>query len=243
MLIKELAGGSISSDIIDSYPEPIEGYPVTLTMDKLNQVTGNKLDPIRVKSILESLEITILSEEDGLFQLMVPAYRIDVRRDVDVIEDILRIYGYNKVVFDQTMHFSISPSVKPDRHRMQELIADQLTASGVYELMNNSLTSSAYYEGLTSLPENRCVKLLNPLSSDLNVMRQTLLFGGLESIAYNRNRKHPDLACYEFGKCYWYREEKKSASDGLAPYAEEDRLALWMTVIGKPNLGTNHKKK
>jgi phenylalanyl-tRNA synthetase beta chain len=123
-------------------------------MDKLNQVTGNKLDPVRVRSILESLEIQILSEVNGLFQLMVPAYRIDVRREVDVIEDILRIYGYNKVVFNQTMRFSISPSVKPDRHRMQELISDQLTACGFYELMNNSLTSSAYYEGLTSLPDS-----------------------------------------------------------------------------------------
>ena len=183
-----------------------------------------------VKSILSSLEIEILDEKDGVLTLSVPTYRVDVQRDVDVIEDILRIYGYNNVEFTDSVHSNLSYKTMTDEnHRLYNLIAEQLTGCGFNEIMNNSLTKSAYYTSLTTYPEKNCVPLLNPLSNDLNVMRQTLLFGGLESLAYNINRRRPDLKFYEFGNCYNYDADADTSKNVLASYSEAQHLGLWIT--------------
>jgi len=229
MMIKEIAGGRISSEMVDVYPIPVEDFKVSLSLDKTNKLIGKVIEPEKVKSILSALEIKILSEQDDVLELSVPSYRVDVQRDVDVIEDILRIYGYNNVKFSDSLKSNISYSVKPDSHRLQNLISEQLTATGFNEILNNSLTSVAYYADLQSFPAAESVMIMNPLSSDLNSMRQSMLFGGLESLAYNRNRRKPDLKFYEFGNCYHFKESKRNPENRLAPYSEEFHLALWLT--------------
>jgi phenylalanyl-tRNA synthetase beta chain len=229
LMVKELAGGSISSEVVDVYPDPIQDFRVSLSLTKVNSLIGKDLDADTVKSILQSLEIEILEENGDILELKVPAYRVDVQREVDVIEDILRIYGYNNVEIGSSIKSNISYSVKPDSHRLQNLISEQLTASGFHEIMNNSLTSAAYYTDIPSFPAEETVMMLNPLSSDLNGMRQTLLFGGLESLAYNRNRRKQDLKFYEFGNCYHYNASKRNEEYRLSPYSEEMHLSLWIT--------------
>ena len=229
MMVKELCGGAISSEIVDVYPKPINDFRVSLSLSKTNSLIGKTLATEQVKSILKALDIEILSENGDLLELKVPAYRVDVQRDVDVIEDILRIYGYNNVEISDSLKSNISYSNKPDSHKLQNLIAEQLTASGFNEILNNSLTSSAYYTDLKSFPTEETVLMLNPLSSDLNGMRQTLLFGGLESIAYNRNRRKQDLKFYEYGNCYHFNAENRTEENRLSPYSEEYHLGLWIT--------------
>ena len=208
MLVKELAGGEIVGDIVDIYPQPIGNYPVTLGYDHINALVGKVIPEDTVKSILASLEMEIVEEKDGVLSLMVPTYRVDVRRDVDVIEDILRIYGYNNVEFTDTVHSNLSYKTATDNSfGLQNLIAEQLVGCGFNEIMNNSLTKSSYYTDLKVYPASHCVKLMNPLSADLSVMRQTLLFGGLESVAHNINRRRPDLHLFEFGNCYSFDPE------------------------------------
>lgn len=232
LLVKELAGGTIEGEIRDIYPTPIEKARVTLTYKKINSLIGKDIPAETVKSILHSLEITIEQENDQELTLRIPTYRVDVTRDVDVIEDIMRIYGYNNVEISDSLKANLSYQTPADRkHRLQTLISEQLSANGFGEIMNNSLTRKAYYEPLETYPASRCVTLINPLSSDLGVMRQTLLFGGLESIAYNRNRKQADLRFYEFGNCYCYDADKKKDDEILAEYAEETRIGLW--ICGK----------
>ena len=159
-----------------------------------------------------------------------PPYRVDVQRPCDVVEDILRIYGYNNVEIPMTLHSSLTTKGEEDKsNRLQNLVSEQLVGCGFNEILNNSLTRAAYYDGLTAYPAENLVMLLNPLSADLNAMRQTLLFGGLESIARNTNRKNADLKFFEFGNCYHYNKEKKDAERVLAPYSEESHLALWVT--------------
>lgn len=229
MLIKELAGGEIEGEIRDSYPQPIEKARVELTFEKVNALIGKNIPKETVKSIFESLEITIENETETTLTLRIPTYRVDVTRDVDVIEDILRIYGYNNVEISDSLKANLSYQTPTDRkHALQTLISEQLTASGFSEIMNNSLTKKTYYDDNKASPETNCVPLLNPLSNDLSVMRQTLLFGGLESIAYNRNRKHNDLRFYEFGNCYFFDTDKKREDKILAEYSEETHIALWM---------------
>lgn len=229
LMVKELCGGAISSEIVDVYPKPIEDFRVSLSLKKTNSLIGKVLEPAQVKSILTALDIEILSENGDLLELNVPAYRVDVQRDVDVIEDILRIYGYNNVEISNSLKSNISYSNKPDSHKLQNLIAEQLTASGFNEILNNSLTSSAYYTDLKSFPTEETVLMLNPLSSDLNGMRQTLLFGGLESISYNRNRRKQDLKFYEYGNCYHFNAENRNEENRLSPYTEEYHLGIWIT--------------
>ena len=151
-----------------------------------------------------------------------PTYRVDVQRPCDVVEDVLRIYGYNNIEFDNTLHATLSYKTFTDSaNDLRELISNQLTAIGFNEILNNSLTAGSYYEGLTQYPAANCVKLLNPLSNDLNVMRQTLLFGGLESLAHNINRRSSDLMMYEFGNVYHFNPEAESTAETpLAPYSE-----------------------
>ncbi|MGC9151103.1 MAG: phenylalanine--tRNA ligase subunit beta [Microbacter sp.] len=229
LLIKELAGGSISSDIVDVYPSPIEPFKVFLRFDKVNALIGQSIEKDQLKEILKALDIDIVNETNTGLDLEVPTYRVDVQREVDVIEEILRIYGYNNIQTKASLQSSISYFPSPDSHQLQQLIAEQLTANGFYEIMNNSLTKSGYYDHSVSFPASELVMMLNPLSSDLNCMRQTLLFGGLESIAYNINRKHQDLKFYEFGHCYRHRTNNKPSDNLLINYHEIMHLGLWIT--------------
>ena len=183
-----------------------------------------------LETILRALEIAITAKEGDEWQVAVPRYRVDVQRECDVVEDILRIYGYNNVEFPEKLNTSLSYSPKPNPQRLQTRISEQLTAQGFNEILNNSLTKVAYYEPLQVLPLAECVKIKNPLSQDLGVMRQTLLFGGLESIQRNTNRRNSDLKFYEFGNCYHFHAEAEVAEGNtLARYTEEPHLALWLT--------------
>lgn len=229
ILIKELAGGKIEGEIRDFYPQPIKESRVKLMFEKVNTLVGKNIPKETIKSILESLEIEIEIETETTLTLRIPTYRVDVLRDVDVIEDILRIYGYNNVEISDSLKSNLSYQTPTNRkHTLQTLISEQLTANGFNEIMNNSLTKKMYYENNKTYIAPHCVSLVNPLSNDLSVMRQTLLFGGLESIAYNRNRKNNDLRFYEFGNCYFFDIEKKREDKTLAEYSEEMHIALWM---------------
>jgi len=230
MLVKELAGGEIEGDIQDIYPAPIECKKVTLSYDKTTKLIGKEIPADEIKSILHSLEMEIISESETDITFNIPTYRVDVTRDVDVIEDILRIYGYNNIEISDSLKANLSYQTPTDRkNNLQTLISEQLTANGFSEIMNNSLTKKSYYESLESYPIRNCVSLVNPLSGDLSVMRQTLLFGGLESIEYNRNRKHGDIRFYEFGNCYFYDKEKKNEDKVLAEYSESTFIGLWIS--------------
>ena len=230
LMIQELAGGTVSCDIKDVCNATFNDFRVELPYEKVHSLVGKVIPADTIKSIVTSLEMKIVSETaDGLV-LDVPPYRVDVQRDCDVIEDILRIYGYNNVEIPTTLHSSLTTKGECDKsNKLQNLVAEQLVGCGFNEIWNNSLTAAAYYDGLESYPSRNLVRLLNPLSADLNVMRQILLFGGLESIAHNANRKNADLAFFEFGNCYYFHEEKKNEEKVLAAYEEDYHLALWLT--------------
>ncbi len=232
-LVKELAGGEICGDIVDIYPEIVEPYPVELSYKRLNSLAGDDIARDTVDSILASLEIEIKERRDGgeTLELAVPTYRVDVRRDCAVIEDILRIYGYNNIPMPDAVKSSLSYKSATDfADDLTKTLSEQLTAMGFNEILNNSLTAEAYYKGLATYSADNCVRLLNPLSQDLNVMRQTLLFGGLESIAHNVNRRSADLRFYEFGNVYHFNPDAVSTPEApLAPFSEGKRLALWLT--------------
>ena len=231
LMVKEIAGGEICGEIVDIYPNEIKPFPVTLSYEYLNNLIGKEIPTETVDNILRSLEIEIKDRRDGEIDLEVPTYRVDVQRPCDVVEDVLRIYGYNNIEFDNTLHATLSYKTFTDSaNDLRELISNQLTAVGFNEILNNSLTAESYYEGLTQYPVANCVKLLNPLSNDLNVMRQTLLFGGLESLSHNINRRSSDLMMYEFGNVYHFNPEAESTAEApLAPYSENEKLALWLT--------------
>ncbi|MCS2892434.1 phenylalanine--tRNA ligase subunit beta [Parabacteroides faecis] len=229
LLIQEVAGGKITGAIQDVYPSPMLPYTVELIYNKINALIGKDIPVETVKSILESLEMEIVSETEEGLTIHVPVYRIDVQRDVDVIEDILRIYGYNNIEFSENVKSNLSYKTATDRgYQLQNLISEQLCGSGFNEIMNNSLTRSAYYDELTTYPVSHCVMLMNPLSADLNGMRQTLLFGGLESIEHNAKRKNGNIRFFEFGNCYDYNVEKKREDATLAEFSEDYRLGLWV---------------
>lgn len=229
LLIQELAGGKITGAIQDVYPKVVEPYRVEVSYAKINSLIGKEIPVETVKSIVDSLEMKIESETAEGLCLRVPVYRIDVQRDVDVIEDILRIYGYNNVEFNEEVKACLSYQTPTDHsYKMQNLISEQLCGCGFNEIMNNSLTRSAYYSDLTVYPEKNCVRLMNPLSADLNVMRQTLLFGGLESAEHNMKRRRGNIRFYEFGNCYQYDETKKKEGETLAGFSEDYRLGIWL---------------
>ena len=222
LLVKELAGGEICGEVVDIYPNPVAPFPVTLTYEKIDTLIGKHIPADTVKSILDSLEIKIVSETEKELSLQVPTYRVDVQRDVDVIEDLLRIYGYNHVEISDRVHSSLSYKTVTDQsHQFQNLVSEQLTGCGFNEIMNNSLTCGAYYDDLQVWPRAHCVALLNPLSNDLNVMRQTLLFGGLESISHNINRRRANLRFYECGNCYYFDPEAHNEEKVLSGHADE----------------------
>lgn len=230
LLIQELAGGTVTGAIRDIYPEPLVPYCVELTYNKINTLIGKVIPVETVKSILESLEMKIVSESAEGLVINVPVYRIDVQRDVDVIEDILRIYGYNNVEFSDQVKSNLSYQTPTDRsYKLQNLISEQLCGCGFNEILNNSLTRSAYYDSLSTYPVSHCVMLMNPLSADLNCMRQTLLFGGLESVEHNAKRKNGNIRFFEFGNCYDFNTEHKKEDESLAEFSEDYRLGLWVS--------------
>ena len=230
LLIQEVAGGTITGAIQDIYPVPVAPYRVELTYDKVNTLIGKVIPVETVKSILESLEMKIVSETAEGLVIDVPVYRIDVQRDVDVIEVILRIYGYNNVEFSDNVKSNLSYQTPTDRsYKLQNLISEQLCGCGFNEILNNSLTRSAYYDNLSTYPVSHCVMLMNPLSADLNCMRQTLLFGGLESVEHNAKRKNGNIRFFEFGNCYDYNIDHKKEDETLAEFSEDYRLGLWVS--------------
>lgn len=230
LLVKELAGGEIASEIKDNYPAPIADFPVELSYEYTNALIGKVIPAETIKSIVTSLEMKITGETPEGLSLLVPAYRVDVQRPCDVVEDILRIYGYNNVEIPTSVKSSLSVKGDVDKSvKLQNLVSEQLVGCGFNEIMNNSLTAATYYEGLETYKPENLVQLMNPLSNDLNLMRATLLFGGLESIQHNANRKNADLKFFEFGNCYHFNAEKKNPEKVLAAYSEELHLGLWIT--------------
>ncbi len=235
LLIQEVAGGKVAMEITDNGQKVFEPWPVTIDIVRVNSLIGKAIGEDTIETILKALEIEIESKNGSVWQLCVPRYRVDVQRECDVVEDILRLYGYDNVEFPDKLNTSLAYGIKPDPERLRRKISEQLTAQGFNEILNNSLTKVSYYEPLEQMPLAQCVKIMNPLSSDLGVMRQTLLFGGLESIARNANRKNSDLKFYEFGNCYHYNGELKIKNeeliknDPLKAYSEEAHLGLWLT--------------
>lgn len=230
LLVKELAGGEIASEIKDVYPSPIADFNVELPFAYVNSLIGKEIPRETVKNIVSSLEMKIVEETDEALSLQVPPYRVDVQRPCDVVEDILRIYGYNNVEIPTSVKSCLSVKGDVDKSvKLQNLVSEQLVGCGFNEILNNSLTAAAYYEGLESYKPENLVHLMNPLSNDLNVMRGTLLFGGLESIQHNANRKNADLRFFEFGNCYHFHVEKKNPEKVLAAYSEELHLGMWIT--------------
>ncbi len=228
LLIQEVAGGEISSEIVDVYPNPVADFMVDVTYANIKRLIGVDLGKERIKQILDALEIRIENETETGLSLAVPPYRVDVKREVDVIEEILRIYGYNNIPLPSQINSSLQYSVKPNPTKMRNLIAEMLTAQGFNEIWSNSLTKSSYYENNTVYPIEQAVTLFNPLSNDLGSMRQTLVYGGLESIAHNANRKNPDLRLYESGNCYFFNGSSLK-DNPIRNYREEEHLALFIT--------------
>ena len=241
LLIQEVAGGQIAMNIVDEVQgDKVQGtkelfapWDVTIDINRVNSLIGKAIGEDTIETILRALEIEIKSKDGAIWKLGVPRYRVDVQRECDVVEDILRIYGYDNVEFPEKLNTSLAYGVKPNPEQLRRRISEQLTAQGFYEILNNSLTKVAYYEPLEQMPLANCVKIMNPLSSDLGVMRQTLLFGGLESIARNANRKNSDLRLYEFGNCYHYKANpaarEHNPENPLIEYSEEPHFGLWLT--------------
>ena len=245
ILAKELAGAKVSMQIVDVYPNPMSDFRVNLTYAYVDGLIGKHFPAETIKSIVGSLEMKIEKESAEGLELVVPAYRVDVQRPCDVVEDILRIYGYNNVEIPTTLKSSLSVKGEPDKsHKLQNIVSEQLVGAGFHEILNNSLQRGAYYDSSATYKAENCVRLLNPLSQDLNVLRQTLLFGGLESVARNINHRNADLRLFEFGNCYKFQAERRCADiipgisssrdpevikHVLDAYSEDSHLGLWLT--------------
>ena len=230
ILCKQLAGGKVSMEIKDVYPNPMADARVQLDYEYVDRLIGKEIGHDMIKAIVESLEMKVVEETAEGLLLDVPAYRVDVQRPCDVVEDILRIYGYNNVVIPTQLKSSLTILGEADKtYHLQNVIGEQLVGCGFREILNNSLTKTSYYTELNKYTEETTVKVMNPLSSDLGVMRQSLLFGGLESICRNVNHKMPNLRFFEFGNCYHYSPEKKNDEDPIKAYTEEMHLGMWIT--------------
>lgn len=228
LLIKQIAGGTVSSDIVDIYPSKIEETVINFSLNNLNEIVGKKIELSVVKNILSSLEFKILSDENGVLKLQIPLFKTDVLREIDVVEEVLRIYGYNNIEFGEGMKMAVNNFPKPDVEKIQNVISDYLTSLGLYEVLNNSLTGLQYYEKNADIFDPlRCVRILNPLSKELNVMRQSLLFGGLESILFNKNHKNYNTLFFEFGKVYQVDSSKKESV--LDKYIETKHLGIFLS--------------
>jgi phenylalanyl-tRNA synthetase beta chain len=225
IMCRELAGGKVSMQIRDEYPVKMDDARVELKYSYVHSLVGKDIPVGTIKSICESLEMKVVAETADGLTLDIPAYRVDVQRPCDVVEDILRIYGYNNVEIPTQLKSSLVIKGDEDRkHKLQNLVSEQMVGEGFNEILNNSLTKAAYYDNTESL-----VKIMNPLSSDLNVMRGTLLYGGLESIAHNANRRNQNLRLFEFGNVYSFSPEKQNDDDPMQAYKEQNHLALWVT--------------
>lgn len=220
-LIKEVSGGTISSEIVDFYPEPIENFIVDFSYDKCDRLIGQTIDRVTIKNILIALEIEILEEKKEGLKLSIPPFKVDVQREVDVIEEVLRIYGYNNIVLPDVLKSSLSYRTKPEKEKVTNIISDLLIANGFNEMLSNSLTKSDYYK--TTATE--LVKIKNPLSSELGVLRQSMVYNGLETIAYNQNRKNSDLKLFELGKTYFKKPKG---------FKEDSFLSLFLTGTTAP---------
>ena len=226
LLCKQLAGGKVSMEICDVYPKPIKDAVVDLKFDYVNSLIGKNIDVVTLKSICLSLEMEIIEENELGLTLKVPAYRVDVQRPCDVVEDILRIYGYNNVEIPTQLKSSLVIKGEEDhKHKMANLVSEQLVGMGFNEILNNSLTKAAYY----GERQDTLVKIMNPLSSDLNVMRQSLLYGGLESIEHNANRRNGNCRFFEFGNVYYFDPNKKNEENPMQAYTEQYHLGMWLT--------------
>ncbi len=226
IMCRELAGGKVSMEIRDEYPSPIENPKVELDFNYAKSLIGKEIPVDTIKNICTSLEMRILSETAEGMVVEVPAYRVDVQRPCDVVEDILRIYGYNNVEIPTQLKSSLVIKGDEDRkHKLANLVSEQLVGEGFNEILNNSLSKSSWYDD----NQNTLVHIMNPLSSDLNVMRQTLLYGGMESIAHNANRKNANLRFFEFGNVYYFSPEKQNDDDPMQAYKEQNHLGLWVT--------------
>jgi phenylalanyl-tRNA synthetase beta chain len=224
LLIKEIAGGKISSEIIDIYPDPVEDFRVEVTFANMARLIGKMIDPDTIISILESLDIRVEKRDSEGMVLRVPPYRVDVKKEPDIVEEILRIYGYNNVEFDEHVNSTLTYIEKPDREKVINSISDMLSSIGFLEIMSNSLTKESYFDN----DDPTVVRIQNALSQDLSCMRQRLMPGGLEAVIYNINRKRPDLKLYEFGYSY-FRDPEKKAENPQENYAEELRLGIFLT--------------
>lgn len=232
IMAKELAGAKVSMEIKDVYPEPLPDFNVDLKYDYVHNLIGKDIPHDMIKSICESLEMKIISEDNEGLNLQVPAYRVDVQRPCDVVEDILRVYGYNNVEIPTQLKSSLVIKGDEDKkHKLENIVGEQLVGSGFNEILNNSLTKAAYYDNLNHYHEEKLVRIMNPLSSDLNVMRETLLFGGLESLEHNIKRKNPNLHFFEFGNVYSFNKDKHTVDDPQNAYSEEYHLGLWITGL------------
>ena len=229
LLMREIAGGKISSEITDINPTPAADFVFDISLDRVNSLIGKDIPEATVRTILEALEVKILSEQGRTLTVAVPPYRVDVQREADLVEDILRIYGYNNVEIPQAVHSTLSYAPRPDKNKLINTAADHLAATGYTEIMSNSLTKAAYYEGLSSYKAEECVKIMNPLSADLNVMRQTLLFNALEAVALNINHRTLDLRLFEMGNCYHFHPEVEAGDKPLARYSESYRIGITVT--------------
>ncbi|MBE9487624.1 MAG: phenylalanine--tRNA ligase subunit beta [Bacteroidetes bacterium] len=240
LLICKMTGGKVSSKIIDIENSKVSPFAVELSIEKTERLIGKNLGVDTIKSIIKALDIEIIAENDGVLSLLVPPYRVDVQRDVDVIEDILRIYGYNNIEVPESVKSTLAYAPSPDRDNIQNTLANFLSSNGLNEIMSNSLTKVSYYEGLEEFPEERCVKILNPLSNDLNVMRQTLMFNALEAVILNTNRKNGDLKIYEFGNTYNVNPKLREEGAGAKAYYEVAHLSI--AVTGAENSGSWNAK-
>lgn len=240
MLIKEIAGGRITSEIKDEYPVKLDRPCVELNYNRLDRLIGKSIEKEKVKSILKDLEVEILQEQLNGLSLRIPLFKVDVTREADVIEEVLRIYGYNNVELDESVRFSMVVHEKPEREAIRNKAANMLIGSGFSEIMNNSLTRSAYIDYSNKFKDVEYVRILNPLSKDLDVMRQHLIFGGLETIVYNQNRRNFDLKLFEFGNVY---RKADHISDGVKKYAEEEHLSIFMCGKQQPESWRNTSGK
>jgi len=233
ILIKEIAGGEITSDIVDIYQKKVEDFQILLNFNKVNKIIGQEIPKETIKKILVSLDIKVNSVSDAGLGLIIPAYRVDVQREIDVIEEILRVYGYNNIEFTKKLNATVSNSSRTEDYKVQNIIANQLNSLGFHEMMANSLTTPDYVKLSDDLKEEFNVMMLNPLSHDLSAMRQSLLFSGLEAVSYNINRKNADLKLFEFGKSY----HKMPTG-----YDENKHLTLFVSGNRQNEMWTNPQK-
>ena len=234
ILIQEVAGGEITSDIIDVYQKKIEDFAVVLNFNNANKIIGQEIPKETIKKILVSLDIKVTSVSESSLGLIIPAYRVDVQREIDVIEELLRVYGYNNINFSKKLNATVSNSGRTEDYKVQNTIANQLTAIGFNEMMANSLTTPDYVKLSENLREEFNVHILNPLSNDLSAMRQSLLFSGLEAVSFNINRRNSDLKLFEFGKTYHKLPSGFDEPKHLSMFATGNRLGESWTITQKP---------